>query len=172
MIREKVTQKSTSGNKGFLLVIALSVGIIVLSSIVGYIENTFDIKHLELIIYAILVFVSTVLIRRYLTEYRYSFLDDELIIEKILGNRVTPVVNIRTWDIEFFGHISDSDWKNDDIQITSCDIDKTNAYVIAYTKDEVKYAITFSPTENFIQQLQTAIDTIHYEQMEEDTIIK
>ena len=69
MIREKKTKKEASGNGAFLVVIGLSVFIIILSSLVGYIENRFGINGLENIIYVVLVVVAFFLIKNYLIEY-------------------------------------------------------------------------------------------------------
>lgn len=87
MIREKRTQRDVSSNKAFFIVILISICMIFLSSIVGYIQNTFGIRYLESIIYIIVVVVAYVLIKNYLTEYRYSFFDSEIIIEKMLGKK-------------------------------------------------------------------------------------
>lgn len=154
MIREKVTNKGTSGNKGFMLIVMVSASVILLSTIIGYIQNTFGIRHLEYIIYAGLIVFSIFLMRKYITEYRYSFFDDEIIIEKMLGNRITPVANIRTWNIQHFGKFSDSDWKDENLKVDFYDVERKDASVMVCKDHNGMRAIVFNPSVEFVDQLQ------------------
>jgi len=172
MIREKRTRKEVSGNMAFLVIIALSVGIIILSSLVGYIENRFGIERLEYIIYAIIFVTAYFLIKNYLTEYRYSFFDNELIIEKILGKQVTQIASIKSREIEYFGKISGADWDEKEIQVDYCDVNKRNAYAIKYKKTGVAKVLTLNPSEELILHIQKSIDAKDYDELDEDKIIR
>jgi len=172
MIREKKTKKEVSGNMAFLVVIALSIGIIILSSLVGYIENSFGIEGLEYIIYAIIFVAAYFLIKTYLTEYRYSFFDNELIIEKILGKRVTQIASIKSREIEYFGKISGTDWDENELQVDYCDVNKRNAYAIKYIKGGITKVLTLNPSKELILHIQKSIETKDYDELDEDKIIR
>lgn len=171
MIREKKTRKEVSGNMAFYVVILLSVGIILLSSLVGYIENNFGIQRLEYIIYAIIFVTAYFLIKNYLTEYRYSFFDNELIIEKILGKKVTRIASIKSREIEYFGKMSGADWDDKEIQVDYCDVNKRNAYAIKYIKNGVTKVLTLNPSNELIMHIQKSIDAKDYDDIDEDKII-
>lgn len=172
MIREKKTKKEASGNKAFLIVILISIGMIVLSSLVGFVESRFGILHLETIIYFIVIIAAYILIKNYLTEFRYSFFESELIIEKLLGKKVTPIATIKARDIQYFGKVSDTDWTDKEMHIDYCDINKRKSYAIKYIHDSIIKAVTLNPSEELIFQIQKALDTKHYEEVNEDKIIK
>lgn len=172
MIREKKTRKEVSGNMAFLLVILLSVGIIILSSLVGYIENNFGIQRLEYIIYIIIFITAYFLIKNYLTEYRYSFFDNELIIEKILGKKVTQIASIKSREIEYFGKISGVDLNENELQIEYCDVNKRDAFAIKYVKSGVTKVITLNPSDELILHVQKSIDARDYDELDEDKIIR
>ena len=172
MIREKKAKKQVSGNKAFLVVILLSVGIIILSTLVGFIENRFGIKRLENVIYIIVLIVAYFLIKNYLTEYRYSFIDDELIVEKILGKKTTPIVTIKTREIEHFGKLSDIDWVDKEMHVDYCDINKGRAYAIKYIQKNETKIITLSPSEELIMHIKKAIEARDYDEVVEEKLIK
>jgi len=172
MIREKKTKREESGGAAFLTVVLLSVGIIFLSSLVGYIENRFGIERLENIIYLILIVVAYILIRKYLTEYRYSFFDDELIVEKILGKKITQVAIIKTREITYFGKLADTDWNDKEMHVDYCDVRKRNAYCIKYLREGAARALTMNPSEELIMHIQKALETRDFDELDEEKLIK
>lgn len=171
MIREKKTKREVSGNMAFLVVIVVSVGIILLSSLVGYIQNAFGIKYLENIIYVVLIVVAFFLIKNYLTEYRYSFFDDELIVEKILGKRVTQIASIKIRTIEHFGKLTEIEWADKEMHVDYCDIHKRKAHAIKYVKNGETKVITFSPSEDLIFHIQKSMDSKDFDEVDEEKII-
>ncbi len=172
MIREKKNKKELSGNRAFFAVILLSLSIIIMSSVVGFIENRFGIKNLENIIYLIIIIVAYFLIKNYLTEFRYSFIDDELIVEKILGKKVTPIATIKVKEIEHFGKLSEIDWLNKDMYVDYCDIHKRKAYAIKYIKNGETRVITLTPSEELIAHIKKSLESRDYDEVDEEKLIK
>ncbi len=172
MIREKKTKKEVSGNGAFLTIILLSVGIIFMSSIIGYVENKVGIKHMDYIIYILIVVIAYFLIKNYLTEFRYSFIDDELIVEKILGKRITPIVTIKTKEIEHFGKLSDIDWLNKDMHVDYCDISKRKAYAIKYSKNGEVRVLTLTPSEELVAHINKSLESRDYDELDEEKLLK
>jgi len=172
MIREKRTKKEVSGNRAFVVVILLSIGIIFLSSLVGYLQNQFGIMHLEKIIYVIVIVVAYFLIKNYLTEYRYSFFDNELIIEKILGKRTTQIATIKSRQIAFFGKLSEIEWDNKDMHIDHCDVSKKEAYVIKYVQHEMTKLLTLNPSEDLVMHIQKSVEAKDFDEVDEEKLIK
>ena len=172
MIREKKTKKEVSGNRSFLVVIFLSFVIIFMSSFVGYIENTFGIKHLEKIIYVAIVVIAFFLIKNYLTEYRYSFFDNELIVERILGKKITPVATVKSREIEQFGKAPEVDINKKEIETFNCYVHKRAAYTIKFMQDEKAKAILFNPSEDLILQIKKSLEARDFDEVKEEKLIK
>lgn len=170
MIREIATRKETSGYKGLLLIFAMAVFIIAMSSLVGFIENEFGIKHLEYIIYLILFGLGFFVIQYFITQYRYSLFDDELILEKMLGKRITPVANIFIWDILSFEKVNSSE-KVKIAKSYKLYTDNSNKWSMTYNKDNEIYEAIFSPTKEFANQLVAAINNRQHKQEREPNII-
>ncbi len=172
MIRERKGKKDISGNSAFIIVILLSISIIFLSSMVGYIENKFGINYLENIIYVFLIVVAYFLIKNYLTEFRYSFFDDEFIVEKILGKKIIPIASIKIREVEYFGKLSDIDLSSKDIIVDNCDVYKKDAYAIKYLRNGERKAITISPSEELIIHIKKSLEARDYDEVEEEKILK
>lgn len=171
MIREKTARREASGSKKFLLIVIVSVVIFIMSAIVGYFQNTFKIYNLEIVIYVSLLVFIIVLIKLYFTEYRYSFFEDEIIIEKLLGKKITPLVSVRIWDITYFGPILDNNWQEDEMKIDSCDVSKKDVTLILYSNKGAKCALTFNPSKELISQVQRAIKNKDSNLISENEII-
>ncbi len=159
MIREIATRKSSAGYKGLLLIAAITIFVIFLSVLIGFIENYFGVKNLEYVIYVLLIGLSFFVIKYYVTQYRYSLFDDELIIERMLGKRIHIIVNVFIWDVVSFRPHVKSDESDKIITKThKLYVQQANRYSIVYTKDDVTYEAVFSPSEEFVRQLVRAIE--------------
>jgi hypothetical protein len=107
------------------------------------------------------------------TQYRYSLFDDELIIESILGKRITTVVDVFLWDIISFDKIENRVVKND-IKITkthNVSVQRMDKWVVVYKKDNEFFEVIFNPSNDFINQLQRAILQRQMKQQREPDII-
>ena len=170
MIREVASRKGTSGARGLLLIFAIAVFIILLSAFIGFIESAFGIDHLEYFIYAILFALAFYMVQHFVTQYRYSLFDDELILERMLGNRITPVVNVFIWDILSFEKLSSTE-KVKIAKSYKLSADNSNRWALTYKKDGEIYEAVFSPSEEFVSQLLSAIDKRQHKQEREPNII-
>ncbi len=170
MIREIATRKGSSGYKGLLLIVAIALFIISMSSLVGFIENKFGVKNLEYIIYVILFALSFYVIQHFVTEYRYSLFDDELILEKMLGKKITPIVNIFIWDILSFEKLNSSE-KVKIAKSYKLYADNSNKWILLFKKDSEIYEVVFSPSDEFANQLISAINNRQHKQEREPNII-
>lgn len=170
MIREIATRKGSSGSKGLLLIIVISVFIIAMSSLVGFVENEFGVKHLEYIIYVILFGLGYFIIQHIITQYRYSLFDDEIIFEKMLGKKITPIANIFIWDILVFEKANSSE----KVKITKSFklyADSSNKWSLTYKKGDEIYEAVFSPSNEFANQLIAAINNRQHKEEREPNII-
>lgn len=173
MIREIATRKSSTGYKGLLLIFIMTVIIVFLSVLVGYVERTFGIKNLEYIIFVILLGVGVFVIYYFVTQYRYSLFDDELIIESILGKKITIVVDVFIWDIVTFDKVENKVNKNDKkiTKIHNLSVQHANKWVVTYKKGEEICKAVFNPSNEFVNQLQRAIAQRKMKQQREPDII-
>ncbi len=170
MIREIATRKGSDGTRGILLILAIAVIIIFMSSVIGYFENTYGIKGLEYIIYAVLMVICYFVVQHFLVQYRYSLFDDELLIEKMLGKRVTPVVDVFIWDILSFEKANSSE----KVKISKAYrlfADSTNKWSITFKKDDEIFEAVFSPSDDFVSQLESAIENRQVKQEREPDIV-
>jgi len=170
MIREVATRKGSSGYKGLLLIIAITVFIILMSSLIGYMENVFGIKHLEYIIYAMLLVLSFFVIQLFITQYRYSLFDDELILEKMLGKKITPVVNVFIWDILSFEKNNSSE-KVKIAKSHKLYSENANKWSLIYKHNNEIYEALFSPSDEFVNQLLRAINSRQHKEKREPNIV-
>jgi hypothetical protein len=170
MIRETATRKGSLGYKGLLLIVAIAAVIILMSWLIGYVENALGIHNLEYIIYALLLALGVFVLQHFVTQYRYSLFDDELILEKLLGKRITPVVNVFIWDILSFEKNNSSE-KVKIAKSYSLFTDGSNKWSLTFKKDGEIYEAVFSPSEDFVKQLLSAIDNRQHKQEREPNII-
>lgn len=173
MIREIATRKSSTGYKGLLIIVFIAVMIIAMSTLVGFIENNFGIKNLEYIIYFILLGLAIFVIQYFVTQYRYSLFDDELIIERMLGNKITPIVSVFIWDIISFEKVAKDNGKDKEKISKSYNlfVQHSNRWSLIYKKDEEFLEAVFSPSEDFIRQLKRAINGRQHKEQREPNII-
>ena len=170
MIRETATRKGSLGYKGLLLIIAIAVAIIFMSWLIGYVENALGIHNLEYIIYAILLALGFFVIQYFVTQYRYSLFDDELILEKMLGKKITPVVNVFIWDILSFEKINSSEKVKIAKSYSLC-ADGSNKWSLTFKKDGEIYEAVFSPSDEFVKQLVSAINNRQHKQERKPNIV-
>jgi hypothetical protein len=170
MIREIATRKGSSGYKGLLLIIAITAFVIIMSSLIGMVENATGLDNLEYIIYAMLVVLGFFVIHHFITQYRYSLFDDELIIEQMLGKKITPVVNVFIWDILSFEKINSTE-KVKIARSYKLYADNSNKWSITFKKDCEIYEAVFSPSDEFVGQLKSAIEKRQHKQEREPNII-
>ena len=170
MIREIATRKGSSGYKGLLLIVAIAVFIIAMSSLVGFIENEYGVKNLEYFIYLILFGLGFFVIQHFITQYRYSLFDDQLIFEKMLGKKIIPIDDVFIWDILAFEKYNSSE----KVKITKSYklyADNSNKWSLTYKKENEIYEAVFSPSDEFANQLVAAINNRQHKEKREPNII-
>ncbi len=170
MIREIATRKGSDGTRGILLILAIAILIIFMSSVVGYFENKYDIKGLEYIIYVVLIVICYFVVQHFIVQYRYSLFDDELLIEKMLGKRTTPMVDVFIWDILSFEKVNSSQ-KVKVSKSYRLFADSTNKWFLTFKKGEEIFEAVFSPSEEFVAQLNSAISNRQVKEEREPDII-
>ena len=159
MIREVATRKSSMGYRGLLLIFIITILVLLASSLVGYIQNNFGIRHLEYIVYFMLIAFGVFVIRYFVTQYRYSLFDDQLIIERMLGKRIDIIVNIYIWDIVSFDEAKKhSKEEKKKMKTFKLYVQHTDKYSIIYKKNDETFEAVFNPSQEFISQLNTAIE--------------
>ncbi len=173
MIREIATRKSSTGYKGLFIIIMIAVIVISLSVLVGYLENNFDIYYLEYLIFFMLLGFGVFVLRYFITQYRYSLFDDEFIIERMIGKKLTTVVDVFIWNIISFKKTVEKPTKNIKIIKTyKLFVQHTNKWSLVYKKDDELFEALFNPSENFIRQLNRAIMQRQKKQQREPDIIR
>jgi hypothetical protein len=88
----------------------------------------------------------------------------------MLGKRITPVVNVFIWDILSFEKMNFSE----KVKITKSYklfADNTNKWSLVFKKDNEIFEAVFSPSEEFVRQLKSAIENRQNKQEREPNII-
>ena len=172
MIREIATSKGSSGSKGLILIIVVAVAVILLSMLVGYIQTTFGINHMEYLIYIGLIVLGAVLMRRYITQYRYSLFKDEVIFERIIGKKEIPALVLRMWEIKKVKPLDEVDNKDlNERNILRLSVDRKDAWMILYEKDKQASGVIFNPSQGFVDQLKKTLETPQTEEIREPDIV-
>ena len=130
-----------------------------MSGLVGYLRSEFGIKYLEYVLYLFLIGLALFIVKRYVTEYRYSLFSDEIIFEKIVGKRQTPLLVVRVWEIVKTGSIHDDDYDPKSMELFDLTFNKSSAKYILFKHNGEEKLVVYSPSVDFLRQLDRAMSS-------------
>lgn len=103
-MKERLSRKKLSTPLGLLVVLGLVAGILLIYTVVFIIADALGLRYYhQYIAYALLIVLGVFIVRRWLTEYEYRVVDDELIVERYLGSRGRELLRIRLKSILSLG---------------------------------------------------------------------
>jgi len=103
-MKERLRRKKLSAPLGILVVLALVACILLIYAVVFIVADAlgFRLYH-QYVVYALLIVLGVFIVRRGLTEYEYDVVDDELIIERYIGDRGRELLRIKLKSILSLG---------------------------------------------------------------------
>lgn len=158
MIRQ-IARLRVSIGKSILMVTVITVCVVLMSGIVGYFRNNLGIRNTEYVIYILLIVLGLYIVKKYLTEYRYSLFDDEVIIDRIVGNRVEALLVLRVREIEEHGLLSEmSEDKRQYVErIIKANIRKIRCHYILFHRNGKRQMLVYNPTDEFAEALKKGL---------------
>jgi hypothetical protein len=127
---------------------AVTVCVVLLSGAVDYLEERLNVHHAEYFIYVALILLGVYVIRKYLTEYRYSLFDDEVIVDRIIGSRSAPMLVLRMREIEEQGRLDElSEDRRQYVQrVVRANVRRAGCGYILFRRDEALQMLVYNPT--------------------------
>lgn len=98
------------------------------------------------------IIICSRIIIKYLSSYRYRYVDDVLVFERIIGKKTKIVLQISIDEIDSIKPYEEVE-KAEDVRYTYkfiCDKQYNNFYVGEFTKNYKKYRFIFKPSQRFI----------------------
>lgn len=107
-MKERIKRKQLSAVLGILVILSLFLGVVLLSAAIHMVSHTlkaagWDTTFMPYIEYLILILVGLLIVTRWLPEYEYTVIDDELYIDRYLGRRFKNLTCIRLSEIVSIG---------------------------------------------------------------------
>ncbi len=95
-MRERLGRKKLSVPVGILVVLALLTGILLMSAVIFVLSDALGLRpYYQYIDFALLIVIGVVIVRKWLTEYEYAVVDDELIVDRFIGSRSKNLFRIK-----------------------------------------------------------------------------
>ena len=103
-MKERLHRKKLSAPLGILVVLGLVASILLIYAVVFIIADALGVRlYHQYVVYALLIVLGVFIVRRGLTEYEYDVVDDELIVERYIGDRGRELLRIKLKSILSLG---------------------------------------------------------------------
>lgn len=154
MIKETSKAKFASPFRYVVYALLLALVVIALSTFAGIIRQALRIAHPEYLIYVVMLCLGIYAYFHYTTEYHYTLIDDELIIEKMRQSKRVDSQVIRTFNIVAYGtHGELGPLSPDERKMTrKYAAPNQPRFYIAVRSEWGRSIIVFSPSQKFIER--------------------
>ena len=103
-MKERLSRKKLSTPLGILVVLGMVAGILIIYAAVFIAADALGLRaYHQYIVFVLLILLGVFIVRKGLTEYEYDVIDDELIIERYIGDRGRGLLRIRIKSISNIG---------------------------------------------------------------------
>ena len=148
-MKERLSRKKLSAPLGILVVIGLVACILVLSAIIFVAADKLGLRlYYQYVEYLLLIVIGVLIVRKWLTEYEYDVLDDELIIERYIGSRGKELLRIRLKSIVSIGSDKPAALKPQRLTYHS---QKRGVTYIVYKQNDKERSAFFSPSSTLLE---------------------
>ena len=100
---ESLDRKSLNGIKGFLLIVGLVFGCLLLILLVGFIQYITGIGYLQFILLVAVLISCFFIVKHFLTKYDYVVLKDSVCMIRAIGKREKLIAQFSFSDIVYIG---------------------------------------------------------------------
>lgn len=88
MYKQTVQRKQRNAFISILLVVLLVFAILLAADLIGYAARLIGFAGAEYVVYVLLILLAVYIVRNRLTSYCYALSETELLLERLIGNRV------------------------------------------------------------------------------------
>ncbi len=145
-MKERYKRKQLSTIFGILIVIGLVAAILLLHMLMTAINNVLNISFMEYIEYVLFILIGIAIVRKWITEYEYAIVDDELFVDRYIGKRPRRLFETRLGQIIYIGDTLPSDYTGKKQRLTFASRRRGVVYIV-FIKDDDKKCVFFSPSE-------------------------
>ncbi|GMQ58617.1 hypothetical protein AN1V17_30120 [Vallitalea sediminicola] len=157
-MHQEITKKEKISPLKMLIFIIIGAILLILFNFLGNTLklNTSIIDGLTLIIATVL---SYIIIKKYITSYKYMLIENEFIIQELTGSKEKILININTNQIKKIKPVTSSDYANDKKQkyFTKKKLNKNlknlDIYYCIYEEDDKLNLFEIQPSEELIKLL-------------------
>ena len=153
LMRERFKRKQLSTVLGILVTIGLLVAVLLLHGIITAINSVLEFKLMEFVEYGILIIVGILIVRKWLTEYEYAVIDDELYIDRYIGSRPRRIFETKLGQVIYIGTEKPEDCKSK--KRFTFRSGKKNVVYMVYIKNDEKQCAVFSPSDKMLKLIET-----------------
>lgn len=151
-MKERLKRKPLPTALGILTIIGLFACILVLHGLMNVLAHLLNISFLEYIEYVLFILIGLLIIRRWIIEYEYAVVDDELYVDRYLGKRPKQLLAIKLNYITYIGKTLPNDYTGKKQRLTYKRRAKGVTYIVYISKDDKK-CVYFSPSEKLLALL-------------------
>jgi hypothetical protein len=148
-MKERYRRKQLSTIVGILVTIGLVAAILFLHMLMSAINTYLKITFMEYIEYVLFILIGLAIVRKWITEYEYAIVDDELFVDRYLGKRSRRVFEIPLRQIIHIGESLPSDYRGKKQRLTFASKRKGVVYIVFIKNDDKKCAY-FSPSDKML----------------------
>lgn len=153
MHHEVLKPKVISGTTHYFLLAVIAL----LALFVAPLAHNFILPNMNYGIYLAIVIAAAIVVRRQMTEYRYSLIADELIIDRIWGKHVRKLITINLRNVQSFGPYKRAVNNKGKTLYYSMKIAK-GAYALVVSTNGVDERIVFHPSEKMVRCIERQIN--------------
>jgi len=155
-MKERVTRKKLSTWLGIFTILGLLIGVVLLAAVI-YVAadamksagwNTTFMQYVE---YVILIVIGILIVRHWMTEYEYSVIDGELIVDRYIGRNPRNLLRIKLASIVSVGR-QEPDIKKQD-RLTFKSKNKGVVYIV-YKQNGEQKCMYFSPSNELLSLIE------------------
>lgn len=152
-MKERYKRKQLSTLVGILVTVGLVAAILFLHMLISAINTVLKVSFMEYIEYVLFILIGIAIVRKWITEYEYAVVDDELFVDRYIGKRARRLFELKLNHIVFIGDTLPNDFKGKKQRLTFAAKRKGVVYIV-FIKDDDKKCVYFSPSEKMLDMIQ------------------
>ena len=155
-MKQRLERKKLTAFLGVLVILALFAGLVLFMMLMHVVADLLrlvdiDTVFLPYVEYVLLIVLGVVIVRRWMTEYAYELIDDELIIDRYIGRNPRNLLRLR------LRQITDIRTQAPDgcsVQRLTFKPKKHGIVYIVYVDADKKRCAAISPSTDFLELLK------------------
>lgn len=156
-MRERLKRKELSAPMGILLIVLLLAVMVILSAAIFVIADCFNIGGiLDYAKYLLFIVLGIIIIRKWITEYEYALVDNELFIDRYIGKRPRRLLLLKLSHITYIGKRVPDDYSGKIHRLTYKSKRSDVTFIVYIEKDQKKCAY-FSPSDSMLSKIQSRL---------------